>query len=76
MYYVALRLCAEVILEHYDPEDRMKMELANMYGLLKIDSLFSMSQLTTCFLNIIALLTSFTEYLLLSIAMTNHWLKL
>ena len=43
VYYVALRLCAEVILEHYDPEDRMKMELANMYGLLKIDSLFSMS---------------------------------
>ena len=42
MYYIALCLCAEVILENDDPDDRMKMELANMYGLLKIDSLFSM----------------------------------
>ncbi|XP_039784228.1 uncharacterized protein LOC120650977 isoform X2 [Panicum virgatum] len=42
MYYIALRLCAEVILENDDPDDRMKMELANMYGSLKIDSLFSM----------------------------------
>ena len=42
IYYIALRLCAEVILENDDPDDRMKMELANMYGSLKIDSLFSM----------------------------------
>jgi len=42
MYYIALRVCAEVILENDDPDDRMKMELANMYGSLKIDSLFSM----------------------------------
>ncbi|XP_004983060.1 uncharacterized protein LOC101768916 [Setaria italica] len=46
MYYIALRMCAQLILEVYDPEDRMKMELANMH-----------------------------EYLL-SIVMTNHWLKL
>ncbi|XP_039784230.1 uncharacterized protein LOC120650977 isoform X4 [Panicum virgatum] len=31
MYYIALRLCAEVILENDDPDDRMKMELANMW---------------------------------------------
>ncbi|XP_039784231.1 uncharacterized protein LOC120650977 isoform X5 [Panicum virgatum] len=30
MYYIALRLCAEVILENDDPDDRMKMELANI----------------------------------------------
>ncbi|CAN6323918.1 unnamed protein product [Urochloa humidicola] len=27
---IALRVCAQLILEHYDPEDRMKMELANI----------------------------------------------
>ncbi|RLN39734.1 hypothetical protein C2845_PM01G41910 [Panicum miliaceum] len=30
VYYIALRLCAQIILEGYDPEDRMKMELANI----------------------------------------------
>uniref|UniRef100_K4AG98 Uncharacterized protein n=1 Tax=Setaria italica TaxID=4555 RepID=K4AG98_SETIT len=30
MYYIALRMCAQLILEVYDPEDRMKMELANI----------------------------------------------
>ncbi|KAG2537943.1 hypothetical protein PVAP13_9NG321346 [Panicum virgatum] len=35
VYYVALRLCAEVILEHYDAEDRMKMELANIILITK-----------------------------------------
>lgn len=40
MYYIALRMCAQLILEVYDPEDRMKMELANMHGLSKIGSLF------------------------------------
>ncbi|CAL4941972.1 unnamed protein product [Urochloa decumbens] len=30
MYIIALRLCAQLILEDYGPEDRMKMELANI----------------------------------------------
>ncbi|TVU30630.1 hypothetical protein EJB05_22261 [Eragrostis curvula] len=30
IYYVGLRMCAELILENHDGEDRMKMELANV----------------------------------------------
>jgi hypothetical protein len=45
IYYLSLRVCARVILEHYDAEDRMKMELANMYGLLKFGSPFSIRSL-------------------------------
>uniref|UniRef100_A0A0A9DCW9 Uncharacterized protein n=1 Tax=Arundo donax TaxID=35708 RepID=A0A0A9DCW9_ARUDO len=56
MYYLTLRICAQIILDNVDGEDRMKMELADMYCLLKINSLFSFRSSNQLFVSLMCYL--------------------